>query len=120
MYLLHFDRPISDRHTTQHYLGFVVDGQLGRRMELHARGAGARLTAVALTRGIGWQLARTWPGATRVDERHLKNNKEGRQLCPVCSPRCRRAMTLPSGWSRRRLRRPGSAYLVPSRALELT
>lgn len=114
LYLLHFDRPISDDHTTQHYLGYAHDGGLRSRLEAHAAGRGARLTEVAHERGIGWKLVRTWPGAGRSDERHLKRRKYGTLLCPVCSPRCRRGLSLPSGWSRRRLRRPRTVFVVAS------
>ena len=84
VYLLHFDAPISDRHTCQHYLGYA--GDLAARLAEHAAGRGARLTQVALERGIGWKLAATWPG-DRSTERRLKNRKCGPRLCPVCHPR---------------------------------
>lgn len=117
VYLLHFDRPISNGHTTQHYLGFAVDGRLRDRLGAHAAGRGARLTAVARERGIGWRLVRTWPGATRSDERNLKNRKNGHQLCPLCTPATRWALALPSGWSRRRLCRPRTAFVVASQPI---
>ncbi len=82
VYLLHFDAPISPRHTTQHYLGWAAD--LDTRLAEHARGGGARLTQVALKRGIGWELARTWVGETRADERRHKSGAHGARLCPVC------------------------------------
>lgn len=84
VYLLHFDRPISPAHTTQHYIGWAKD--LDSRLRDHARGHGAVLLRVAKERGIGWSLARTWPGATRNDERALKNRHEGTRLCPTCNP----------------------------------
>lgn len=85
IYLLHFSRPISDKHTTQHYLGFAGKG-IQRRLAEHESGAGARLTQVAKERGIGWTVARTWTGAgsTRTEERRLKNLHAAPRLCPIC------------------------------------
>ncbi len=112
VYLLHFDTPISPDHTCQHYVGFT--DQLRRRMEQHASGHGARLLAVAHERGIGWSLVRTWPRATRADERRIKQSKFANRLCPVCSPTSRRGLALASGWRRPTLRRPGIRFWVPS------
>lgn len=113
LYLICFDRPISSDHTCQHYLGFTNDKLTGRLLD-HANGRGARLTQVARERGIGWKLVRTWPGATRADERHLKARKYGNLLCPVCTPSARRGMALPSGWTRKVLRRPRTVFVIPS------
>jgi hypothetical protein len=52
VYLLHFDRPISDKHTAQHYTGWTK--YLPARALAHLRGRGARLTQVACERGIGF------------------------------------------------------------------
>jgi hypothetical protein len=83
IYLLHFDTPIAPgRHTCQHYLGYTND--LGGRIEAHRQGQGARLTQVALERGITFQLVRVWHG-DRGRERQLKNRKESPRLCPVCN-----------------------------------
>lgn len=113
LYLLHFDRPIADGFPCQHYLGFTNDKLAGRLLD-HANGRGARLTQVARERGIGWTLVRTWPGATRSDERHLKRRKYGSRLCPLCRPSTSRGLALPSGWSRRRVYRPRTVFVVPS------
>lgn len=83
VYLLHFTQPISPNHTTQHYIG--VADNLGQRLALHRAGQGARLCAVAHERGIGFVLARTWPG-NRRDERRLKQRKNAPRLCPICNP----------------------------------
>lgn len=58
IYLLHFDQPISERHTCQHYLGYT-SGALNERLAAHAAGTGARLTQVARSREIAWTVART-------------------------------------------------------------
>lgn len=60
VYLLHFSEPISENHTTQHYIGTTQD--LDRRIVEHANGRGSRLCEVATERGITFQVARTWPG----------------------------------------------------------
>lgn len=76
VYLLHFDRPISDKHTCQHYIGWT--SYLPARAMAHLQGRGARLTQVAYERGISFVIARVWPG-TRDFERKL--------LCPICAGR---------------------------------
>lgn len=84
IYLLHFSSRVSDGHTTQHYMGWARD--LKGRVRHHKNGTGARLTQVAVERGISMEVVRTWEG-TRDDERRLKNGKRGTRLCPVCSGR---------------------------------
>lgn len=83
VYLLHFDRRISDRHSCQHYVGFADD--VDARLALHRAGQGARLTQVAVERGIGFVVARVWPGGTRALERQIKRRKHAPDLCPLCS-----------------------------------
>jgi predicted GIY-YIG superfamily endonuclease len=78
VYLLHFDRPY--RHAA-HYTGFATN--LAARLAAHATGHGARLLAVIHAAGIGWTLARTWPG-TRSDERALKRQGGASRRCPLC------------------------------------
>jgi hypothetical protein len=91
IYLLHFERPISRKHTCQHYLGWALD--LAARIAEHRNGRGARLTQVALERGIAFEVVRTWPG-DRAFERKLKHRKESPRLCPLCCPTLR---TRPTG-----------------------
>jgi len=78
VYLLHFDRPYAH---AAHYTGWTAD--LHQRLTDHAAGRGARLLAVTKTAGIGWRLARTWPG-TRATERALKRQGGASRRCPVC------------------------------------
>ncbi len=82
-YLFHFDQPISDGHPTQHYLGWAKD--IDAREADHRAGRGARLTQVAIERGIDFIRVRVWEGYSRTDERKLKNRKDGRALCPICA-----------------------------------
>lgn len=78
VYLLHFDRPY--RHA-RHYRGWTTD--LDARLAEHAAGRGARLVAVIAAAGIGFTLARTWPG-TRSRERQLKRQGGAARNCPLC------------------------------------
>ena len=78
IYLLHFDRPY--RHAA-HYTGWTRD--LDNRLAQHATGRGARLLQIAAAFGIGWYLARTWPG-TRATERALKRQGGASRRCPAC------------------------------------
>ena len=83
-YLLHFERPY--RHA-QHYLGSTRN--LKRRLGEHAAGRGARLVAVIQAAGIGWELARVWPGG-QARERQLKRQGGASRRCPLCGVRPRR------------------------------
>jgi len=82
VYLLHFDKPISDNHTCQHYLGSCTD--LDDRMREHRDNPDARLLQVAKERGIGFRVVRVWAGGRQL-ERQLKNLHNGKKLCPVCT-----------------------------------
>lgn len=82
VYLLHFDRPISDKHTTQHYLGSADD--LFQRIGQQRAGTGARLCQVAKERGIGFTVARIWSNKPRAFEYELKARKNAPKLCPIC------------------------------------
>jgi len=84
VYLLHFDRPYAH---ARHYLGWAAD--LDARLAEHAAGRGARLLAVVRAAGIGWTLARTWPGG-RSRERALKRQGGASRRCPACGVRPRR------------------------------
>lgn len=80
IYLLHFDEPYVHAH---HYLGWTAGDDVTHRLAEHAAGRGARLLAVVASAGIGWRLARTWPG-TRARERQLKRQRGFSRLCPLC------------------------------------
>ena len=81
VYLLHFDRPY--RHAA-HYTGWTAN--LFNRIEAHENGRGARLLAVVRDAGIGFTLARIWPG-TRDRERALKRQGGASRRCPLCGVR---------------------------------
>jgi predicted GIY-YIG superfamily endonuclease len=78
VYLLHFERPY--RHAG-HYTGWTAN--LADRLDEHAAGRGARLMSVIRDAGIGFTLARTWPG-TRSRERALKRQGGATRRCTIC------------------------------------
>jgi predicted GIY-YIG superfamily endonuclease len=79
VYLLHFKRPLAH---AKHYLGST--NNLEMRLNAHNHGGGSRLTQVAHDLGIEFELVRTWPSGGRKLERKLKNQHNGRRLCPKC------------------------------------
>lgn len=89
VYLLHFDERIGGPGSkgAQHYLGYAGPEGLWKRLRQHATGDhGAKITKAFRLRGIPYRLARTWPGATRDDERRLKRNGHVNRYCPICDP----------------------------------
>lgn len=85
VYLLHFDRPVSHKHTTQHYVGYTSSRRtLQARLIHHEDGTGARLPAAAAERGIGFECVRVWDKEDRLFERRLKRQKNARRYCPAC------------------------------------
>ena len=84
VYLLHFNEPYKH---AQHYVGWT-SRNIGRRLAEHEAGRGARLLAVVREAGIGWQLARCWPGG-RARERQLKRQGGHARKCPLCGVRPR-------------------------------
>jgi hypothetical protein len=86
IYLLHYaaaiGNPASKYGTAQHYTGWARN--LPARLTHHARGtAGVPITAAFAAAGIGFQLARTWPG-DRTRERRIKNQGGASRHCPLC------------------------------------
>jgi predicted GIY-YIG superfamily endonuclease len=86
VYLLHFDQPYKH---ARHYVGWARN--VPRRLAEHAAGRGARLMAVVREAGIGWRLARLWPGS-RARERQIKRQGGHARHCPLCGVKPR---TLP-------------------------
>lgn len=81
VYILHFKRPISPNHTTQHYTGFAVD--IDQRIREHRKGKGSRLCTVAKERQIPFVLAELLLGERSL-ERQIKRQKNGKKFCPIC------------------------------------
>ena len=85
VYLLHFDQPYKH---ARHYVGWTARN-VKRRLAEHEAGRGARLLAVVRAAGIGWQLARMWPGG-RARERQIKRQGGHARKCPLCGVTPRR------------------------------
>jgi predicted GIY-YIG superfamily endonuclease len=81
VYLLHFDEPYPAGRRPQHYIGWTLD--LDQRVQEHRAGRGGRLVDVMRLAGIGFQVARTWPGP-QARERQLKRWHKIRRACPMC------------------------------------
>jgi predicted GIY-YIG superfamily endonuclease len=79
VYLFHFDQRYEH---AGHYTGWAED--LDHRVAEHQAGRGARLIEVITQAGIGFRLARTWPGVTRARERQLKRQGGASRHCPIC------------------------------------
>lgn len=80
IYIIHFDRPYVH---ARHYVGWAK--HVGRRMQQHESGKGARLLEVCNQAGIKYEVVFTIPG-TRSDERRIKRTKEIALVCPLCRP----------------------------------
>ena len=87
VYLLDFDLPYvpypgAPPHAcARHYVGWATN--VPRRLAEHEAGHGARLLAVVRAAGMGWQLARMWPGS-RARERQIKRQGGHARQCPLC------------------------------------
>lgn len=82
VYLLHLEEPFGH---ARHYTGWADGGNLSRRLAHHLAGSGANLLRHVGKAGIGWELARTWPGDRR-EERRLKKQGGASRRCPLCIP----------------------------------
>lgn len=78
-YLLHFSRPLAH---ARHYAGFS-EADVEERVAQHVAGRGARITQVAVSRGIELHLVRIWPKGSRKLERKLKDGSLT-DHCPLC------------------------------------
>jgi predicted GIY-YIG superfamily endonuclease len=90
VYLIHMDSPVTDGCPAQHYIGWSTDVFV--RLQDHRHNKGARILEVCNERGIGYKIARVWKGQNRSFERKLKNRKNARRLCPVCSGQAARKL----------------------------
>jgi len=78
VYLLHFIQPYKH---ARHYLGCADD--LSARLAQNRADNGARLTQVVRDAGGSWEVARTWRGGRRLEQK-LKGYHSGVKLCPIC------------------------------------
>ncbi len=115
VYLLCFDRPLAH---ARHYLGFTESDDPTARIEHHRKGTGAKLCAAASERGIELRLVRVWVGATRKEERRIKDQHQAARYCPICSGRVTRPRVFErDGITDRVVAEPGSARpCAPSEA----
>ena len=98
LYLLHSTTPLLRRNGTQvsHYLGYCQEDRLLQRYLLHQSGrARVSITRAYLMAGGTLLLARIWPGEDKRTERHIKQQKNLRRLCPLCDPRGYLGMRVP-------------------------
>jgi hypothetical protein len=65
----------------RHYTGTTP--HLAARMAAHLTDSDVKIMQAVRRAGIGWQLARTWPGG-RARERQLKRQGGAARHCPVC------------------------------------
>jgi hypothetical protein len=81
VYLLHFDQRYEH---AGHYTGHADD--FDNRVVEQASGdsRAARLLQVITQAGIGFRVARLWPGASKAYERSLKNSGGASRYCPIC------------------------------------
>jgi predicted GIY-YIG superfamily endonuclease len=85
VYILHFSSKIGH---ARHYVGWAND--VAGRIKHHKSGSGARLTQVAVERGVQMVLARTFDGADKSFERRLKRTNNTAKYCPICAgEKCR-------------------------------
>ncbi len=83
VYMLHFSEPVRGK---RHYIGIANSNRLARRLEEHVRGEAANLTAQAVNQGATLHVVRIWRDRDFAFERRLKNRKNARFLCGLCSP----------------------------------
>jgi putative endonuclease len=85
VYLLHLSPALSQ---SKHYCGSSPTS-VKKRIAQHKAGQGARMTQVAVSKGIMLRVAKVWeldtPHDARVLERCLKNTHNLKQYCPICS-----------------------------------
>jgi len=90
IYLLKFDEPAGDpsrpRCSARYYLGYSEDTKLPDRIRLHRQGlSGAALPTWFHSQGIGFRVVRVFWGATRSDERKIKDAGHFDRLDPTRS-----------------------------------
>jgi hypothetical protein len=89
VYLFHADEPIGNlsnpRAMARHYIGYADKLTERIAIQLAGNAQAAALMRAFIEAGIGVELARIWPGASRRFERQLKRQKNApRRICPIC------------------------------------
>lgn len=85
VYLIHCHGELGnpDTHTARHYLGYAENVE--ERLQKHASGNGSAFMAEVARRNIEWECVRIWENGNRTFERRLKNQKNHKHFCPICS-----------------------------------
>jgi hypothetical protein len=121
VYLLHFDRPYvpypgaPPGACAGHYTGSVRgagERELSRRLAEHGTERGAKLMLAVANAGIGWRVARTWPGGW-ARERQLKAQGGAARRCPECGVAPRSGSVVPELQPREPGLSPPPAEAVP-------
>jgi hypothetical protein len=99
VYLFHADEPIGDksnpRGQARHYIGYADELACRIAIQLAGTAQAAAIMRAFIAAGVGIELARIWPGATRRFERQLKRQKNApRRICPICRGGYRYQQTL--------------------------
>jgi len=100
LYLIHADAALErgTRKGAQHYLGWSLEQNLGRRVSEHLRGkSGVTVVQQWRKRGIDYHLVAIWPGAPKAAEREIKSESHLDLWCPVCAPQAGRSGSLLAG-----------------------
>lgn len=99
VYLIHLAEPYKH---AQHYIGYAETTIAERIFEhiaticeppirplgettWYRHGRGAKFLGVLNYLKIEWSLARVWEGQDKAFERHLKDQKNSHEFCPMCS-----------------------------------
>jgi hypothetical protein len=70
---------------TPNYIGYADELAVRIAVQLAGNAQAAALMRAFIAAGVGVELARIWPGATKRFERQLKRQKNApRRLCPIC------------------------------------
>lgn len=104
VYLLHSDVAVGTvgGHIARHYIGWTLEGEdaLLKRVLTHQSGNGdAALPRALVEAGGELELVYWWPGATKADERRIKNQGHHDRWCWKChlAEAYRLRLTMPIG-----------------------
>lgn len=87
VYEIHISPPYKH---AGHYIGWTK--HLSQRFAHHCAGNGSKLTHAAVQAGCALTLVRVWRGGDRILERKFHRYKNGKILCPICSPNAHRGI----------------------------
>lgn len=82
VYLIHFSKKLKH---ARHYIGYCQKGGVQARFERHKSLQGSKLLRACVLAGINFRVVRVWDDVDRSFERKLKNRRNHKLLCPVCT-----------------------------------